>query len=548
MYDLDAKHRAKDRLDRLLAPLRSLARAWVGAAMLRQRDSDDLWLGLATHVADTGCWPARLTSKQSALLANDAVCWDLAFPEIFPGGFSVVLGNPPWDVVLPNTTDFVANYDPGILEARSRTERAEIEKKVLARPGVAAAFEAYREAFERTKRIAGRLYQHQRAGIGAGATGGNLDLFRLFAERAMDITAADGAIGVLMPSAFHANEGTTAIRQLYLKETTLQWLLSFENRRRIFDIDSRFKFDLIVAHRPGPTREFRCGFYLEHIDDATDPTKIMAYSVNFLAQTGGTPLELRGAIDLDIAETMYALTGRLGAWCASRHIRFGNDLHMTADSGHFRPAGTAELILHEGKTFHQYTDCWDTKPRYSVAADTIRSEAPRHQRLVFRDIARSNDERTMIACMAPPGTAFGHTATVEKTPWARTAADAFTLCALFNSFPFDWLVRQKTATHLSLYLLNGLPVPDLDVPFLAQAARELSSGRREVRAAWTMRAVIDAEIARQYGLTCDQYRHILASFSHRSHPHAPDLCLAAFDSAGNKSLHPARPTDRVLCR
>jgi hypothetical protein len=270
--------------------------------------------------------------------------------------------------------------------------------------------------------------------------------------------------------------------------------------------------------------------------------------VDFLAQTGGTPLELRSAIDLGIAETMYLQAGRLGAWCADRHIRFGNDLHMTADAAHFQPAGVAELILHEGKTFHQYTDCWDTKPRYSVAADTIRSQAPRHHRLVFRDIARSNDERTLIACMAPPGTAFGHTATVEKTPWARSLADALTLCALFNSFPFDWLVRQKTATHLSLYLLNGLPVPDLSAPFLVQATLELSTGRMESHAAWILRAEIDAQVARQYGLTRDQYLHILASFSHRSHPHAAGLCLAAFDIAENKSLHLASATDRVLCR
>ncbi len=335
---------------------------------------------------------------------------------------------------------------------------------------------------------------------------------------------------------------------MYLNGTTLQWLLSFENRRRHFDIDSRFKFDLIVARGPGPTREFRCGFYLESMDDITDPQKTLVYSVDFLTQTGGTPLELRSAVDLNIVETMYARCGRLGAWCASRHIRFGNDLHMTADSAHFQPAGAAELIVHEGKTFHQYTECWDAKPRYSVAADAIRSEAPRHQRLVFRDIARSNDERTMIACMASPGSAFGHTATVEKTPWARTAADVLTLCALFNSFPFDWLVRQKTATHLSLYLLDGLPVPDLDVPFTAQAALELSSGRMAGRPAWLLRAEIDAEVARQYGLTRDQYRHVLASFSHRSFPDAPELCLAAFDSAENKPLHPAGAIDRVLLR
>jgi hypothetical protein len=528
LFDLTTKQDVKLRLDRLLSPLRSLAQAWSGAAMLRRRDSDDIWLGLATHVADRGAWPATPTPGQAALMATESVAWDLQFPEVFPIGFSIVLGNPPWDVVLPNTKDFVAEYDPAILDARTRRERAAIGTAVLARPGVAASFELYREGFERMKRFARRVYRHQRATTGSVTTAGNLDLFRLFAERAMDLTAADGAIGMLMPSAFHANEGTTAIRRLYFRETTLQWLLSFENRRRIFDIDSRFKFDLIVAHRPGPTQAIRCGFYLDRIEDAADPEKIMTYPVEFLAQTGGTPLELRGTDDLVIAETMFAQRARLGPWCAARGIRFGNDLHMTADAGWFQPEGVAELVLHEGKTFHQYTDSWDTKPRYSVAADAINSDAARHHRLVFRDIARSNDERTMIACIASPGTAFGHTATVEKTPSARSFSDALTLCALFNSFPFDWLVRQKTATHLSLYLLDPLPVPELCGSFLAKAARDLSGGGR---IDWMLRARIDAEVARRYGLSRAQYAHVLGSFSHRSYPDAASLCLAAFDRA-----------------
>jgi hypothetical protein len=264
----------------------------------------------------------------------------------------------------------------------------------------------------------------------------------------------------------------------------------------------------------------------------------MTYPTEFLSQTGGTPLELRGNTDLRIAQTLYAQLGRLGQWCAARHIRFGNDLHMTADAACFQPTGAAALVLHEGKTFHQYTDRWDTKPRYSVATGALKSDAHSHHRLVFRDIARSNDERTMIACIAPPGTAFGHTATVEKTPWARDLADAFTLCALFNSFPFDWLVRQKTATHLSLYLLQGLPVPDLTPLFLAQAARELSAFGIWGPARWMLRAQVDAAIARQYHLTREQYRHILASFSHRSCPEAPSLCLAAFDDAA--------PVDKVV--
>jgi hypothetical protein len=417
-----------------------------------------------------------------------------------------------------------------------------IERSVLTRPGIAAAFQAYRAGFDRTKSVAQRLYAHQRAA-------GNLDLFHLFAERNIALASLDGAIGVLMPSAFHANEGTAGLRRLYRQETDLRWCLSFENRRRIFDIDSRFKFDVIVAHRPGPSGSMRCGFYLDRIEDADDPDKIMTYTQAFLDVTGLAPLELRGTADLQVAETFFAQPARLKAWCLDRHIRFGCDLHMTADAGCFQPRGAAPVIVHEGKTFHQYTDIWDAEPRYSVTLDALKppiAEATRHHRLVFRDIARSNDERTMIACIAPPGVVFGHTATVEKAPWSRPNADALVLCALFNSFPFDWLVRLKAATHLSLYILDAVPVPCFRTAacrFLTHAALLLSCNHTAYAGLWReyspgpmprssnalLCSRIDAIVANAYGLTRDQYDHVLRGFSHRSHPDAPVLCLAAFD-------------------
>jgi hypothetical protein len=357
-----------------------------------------------------------------------------------------------------------------------------------------------------------------------------------------------------MPSAFHANEGTTGVRHLYLQNAALAWCLSFENRRRVFDIDSRFKFDLIVAHRPGPTRSFRCGFYLDRIDDAEDPTKIMSYDRQFLSESGGvslTPLELRGNADLEIAKQLFAQGDRLGFWCADRHIRLGRDLHMTDDAHTFLRPGAGDLVLHEGKTFHRFTDTRDTVPRYSVASDTLRpaiAEGAQHYRLVFRDIAQATNERTMIACLAPPGVVFGHTATAEKAPWARANADALVLCALLNAFPFDWLVRQKAATHLSLYILEALPVPEfseMQRRFLAHAALRLSSNHAGFDALWReqiggnrettassapVRAQIDALVAGAYGLNRERYQHTLASFNHRSWPDAASLCLAAFDT------------------
>jgi hypothetical protein len=235
--------------------------------------------------------------------------------------------------------------------------------------------------------------------------------------------------------------------------------------------------------------------------------------------------------DQRIAERLYANPKRLGPWCEEHRIRFGNDLHMTSDSGLFLPPGQGNLVLHEGKTFHQFSPVRDTAPRYSVSSAALPpavTEASTHTRLVFRDIARSNDDRTMIACLAPPGCVFGHTATVEKTPWTRRPEDAALLCSVFNSFAFDWLIRLKAATHLSLYLLQDVPVPGFTPPeasFLAAAARELPSP--------VLRAEMDAVVARAYGLDRAGYAQILSGFPHRAWPDAPHACLAAWDTLTN---------------
>jgi hypothetical protein len=608
LADLGLKQESAIRLTASLAPLLNLARAWSGAVMRSARDSNDAWLDLAQKVAATGIWPDRLSQTQADLLETGraALSFDLRFPDVFrDGGFDVIAGNPPWGVLQPLTKDFVAAFDPAVLDAPTKAERAAIETRVLSDPRIAAGFNRYKSGFDQQKAIAKRLFRAQSTTLDGDVTGGNLDTYRLFAERAVQLCRPDGAIGLLLPSAFHANEGSSAIRRLYLDQTRWLACLSFENRRKMFDIDSRFKFALVVARRPGPTTTIECGFYLESLDDLRQPGRLLTYDRNFLETAGGaylTPLELRGAADLELARTLFRAPHRFDTWCRSRGFAFGCDLHMTADSAAFQRlapvegktaipadlhragdaapmrsrAGAQRLLLvadqegargghssrrllplHEGKTFHQYTDEWVTAPRYGVARETLSPttrQAATHDRLAFRDIARSSDERTTIAVLAPADTVFGHTANVERAPGHRSERDALLLCALMNSHVFDWLVRQKAAAHLSLFLLSSIPIPEIaasvrerlvdgairltcnHVGYSALWRRVSGCDRRgrwpivaNADARWRLRAEMDALIAHAYGLDRAQYQQVLAGFNYRSWPETPALCLAAFD-------------------
>jgi hypothetical protein len=167
--------------------------------------------------------------------------------------------------------------------------------------------------------------------------------------------------------------------------------------------------------------------------------------------------------------------------------------------------------------------------------------------LGFRDITSSVVERTAIFSLLP------RVGANHKTPLiflnnAPGVLDVACFLAVVNSLTFDYVARQKLGgTSMSYFILNQLPVlpPDAfsaaDIayivprvlelvytawdmqPFAADVLREQGSGVRgqgsgaavpppyvwdEERRA-TVRAELDARIARLYGLTRDELRYIL---------------------------------------
>ena len=181
--------------------------------------------------------------------------YDLTFAEVFypdgnlqnRQGFDVVLGNPPWDRMLPADKEFFAAYDFTILDAPTKRERSAIEKRLLADTEVAASHQSYINEFRDTEKVLKSIYSYQIAIVNGEKTIGKLDAFRVFMERNAQLLNSQGLTGVVVPSAFHANEGATGIRKLYLEKMSLKCCYSFENKRKIFEIHSSFKFAIVVV-------------------------------------------------------------------------------------------------------------------------------------------------------------------------------------------------------------------------------------------------------------------------------------------------------------
>ena len=311
--------------------------------------------------------------------------WELEFPDVFReegSGFHAMLGNPPWDIAKPKSQEFFSSIDPlyrsyGKQEALRRQtgyfgEDEEIERDWLDYNArfrgqsnfvtcAASPFgdpeendksqrrfavsrgkanlrlhDAWREARQRSRGYADTEHPFRHQGSA------DLNLYKLFLEQAHALLAAGGRLGFVVPSGLYSDQGTGALRDLFLERCAWEWLFGFENRAKLFPIDSRFKFNPVVVQKGGATASLRTVFMRRDLIDWEQAEEIaVPYSlgqVNQFSPKSRAILEIESQRDLEILEKIYANSVLLGDEGPSGWgIRYATEFHMTNDSKLFPP-------------------------------------------------------------------------------------------------------------------------------------------------------------------------------------------------------------------
>lgn len=599
IIDLEQKLLAKQNLDDALAPFKLLAAAWCGGVMLGERCNDDDYRALARAVAEGADFnevaATRDRLKEMIDRGKESVSYDLSFPEVYHPdatvdrhGFDVIVGNPPWDRIEINPQEFFGTVDFRVIDATSSEVRDQLIEQLSLDPAINERWQGIVDRIESEERVHDRLYSSQQIEVNGRLTLGRPDTYRLFVERWVYLAkSVHGRIGWLVPSSFHSNEGAAGIRNLYLDKTSVACCYSYENRQKLFEIDSRFKFDLLVSRLcTEGTTTFPAGFYLHDprfLFDIEDSDRRITLTTDIINLVGGaykTFPECRTKIDLALAISQSrTCTTSWGKWLSDHGIKtaFGVELHRNpAFNNRFDPLQPTSLVyktasnegwqrlpIVAGKSIFQYLDEYDSPPEtYVLCADAMATRHWRNSvkgyRLAFRMKAASTNERSMIAAIITPGFVCEQTLAVETAPLDRPDKNALLTLAIVNSFVIDWQVRQRITTSLSNYILAPIPLPDFSIceNFLVHSALRLTCNHMGYAALWTEQmgevwrettpnqswpiieteldrlsvcAYIDAVVAHAVGLDHEQYRHVLAAFSHRSYPQSPNLCLTAFD-------------------
>ncbi|MGH8880421.1 MAG: Eco57I restriction-modification methylase domain-containing protein, partial [Stackebrandtia sp.] len=281
--------------------------------------------------------------------------WHLEFPGIFTvpesgtadidpttgwqGGFSCVVGNPPWErVKIQDKEFFTAVGRTDIADSKTAAIRARMIN-ALGEEDPPSLHNAYRAALRKSDGTSHLLLRSGRYPL----TGhGDVNTYSVFAETFRTITAPTGAAGILTPTGLATDKTTAPFFADTLDGKRLLAFYDFENEAKIFaSVDHRVRFAVTaIAGTDRIAIRTRFAFLTRHLADVPErrfelaPDEVLAMNPN----TGTLPM-FRTRIDADITLGIYRRHPVLvrdgvadgNPW----NLSFGTLFHMTNDSSLF---------------------------------------------------------------------------------------------------------------------------------------------------------------------------------------------------------------------
>ncbi|MGP4107927.1 Eco57I restriction-modification methylase domain-containing protein [Virgibacillus sp. L01] len=427
--------------------------------------------------------------------------WQVSFKNVYKNsdGFDGVIGNPPWNKVKAHLKEFFVHYDLTIKGMQGKALKKYVEEKLLSQEYYKKLWNDHKKEVSRYSKAVNNSpqFQHQAYVINGRKQGGDRDLYKYFLELAYNLTCEKGYVGYIIPGAFTQSEGTTGMRELLFNQNNIQLLFTVENRDKIFPIDSRYKYALLIFKKFKTTEtDIKCRFMLRSLEEVNnclknnDLLKIPSDLIEQLSPNYKTLPDIKSQYEVDLLKKIYKvhpLINSTDGW----KIQFNRELDMTNDSNLFVHKESINegfhdyYPLYEGRMLNQFDFAakkylfgegrqakwqdlsWDSKkilPHFYVPKNEVdkKNIEANKARPGYCDIAGQTNERAVQTALIPGYNVAGNKVpTVRLTP--NDIAHNLLWIALTNSFVFDWLMRLRMSTTINFFHWNQLPLPLIDI-------------------------------------------------------------------------------------
>jgi hypothetical protein len=492
-------------------------------------------------------------------------------------GFDGIVSNPPWEVLKPMQKEFaeIGKYSMDILDFKKWFKnklKTDLEFK--------QAWENYSGFYKTYNQFLKNKLKYQ--GIG------DINFYKLFIERDLQLIKPDGILNILVPSGIQTDKGCTELRKLLIQQNTLRELYSFENRgyfkeedaehkTKIFpDVDNRFKFSILRTQKTTNSAEYDFNglFYLHNPNELYKNKPIILNSevISHFSPNNFSIMEFKSDRDYQLCRKIKGKHQLLG----KTEYKLRTEFHMTSDSNLFMDRKSIKrLPLIEGKVIHQFDSNFNI-PRYFIDENEAREnliakeirrikkelkskltfddfeknnfklEYETHK-LVYRDVARSTDERTLIATLLPKKVFTGNTLNhIINITYAKhddeiiqqitDTTELLVLMALLNSLVLNFYIRNKISAHTGFYYVYELPIPKaskklkqqiIEKAFTLLYAKSKSELYEDLRQELKLapinpealdliqiRAELEVIIAKLYGLNQEEWNYLSSSFTY----------------------------------
>lgn len=438
--------------------------------------------------------------------------WHVEFPDVFgkeDPGFDCVLGNPPWEVSNLIEKEFFMEKDQSIVKALKGSDRKKLIHELYTRnPQLLAEYISKMRDINNSNnilRVSGRFRL---------TAVGKLNSYALFSEHNWNIVNSHGFAGIIVPTGIATDSSTSDFFSNLVTTQSLESLYDFENRKKWFPIDSRYKFCLLTINGKNvKPSSIDFAYYLQTIEDLANPNRHITLKTDEIIlinpNTKNCPI-FRNRIDADIIKSIYKKIPVLidentddgNMW----DISFKQGLfNMTSDSESFHTMKKLEelgfelngnvfindsksfLPLYEGKMFmpydHRFANVIVTEnvirsgqpdsiknddkidpelypiPRYWVDTNDviIRAKAKHFWFIGFKNVTSPTNERTGLFSILPYA-GFGHSIPLIFFDNVESTCICCFLSNL-NSFIFDYVVRNKMGgVNFTYHIVKQLPV------------------------------------------------------------------------------------------
>ncbi|MFG6083639.1 DNA methyltransferase [Paracoccus litorisediminis] len=493
--------------------------------------------------------------------------WPLTFPDVLieRGGFDVVLGNPPWDVVQLGEKEYFESRVPEIATLKGAARKKAISGLAQSHPEIFAEFAKDKRQFESANefaRAAGRFDLTAR---------GKINTYALFAELFLNLTRKGGRSGLIVQSGITTDATTADFFSHLVESGQLISSLGFDNARRLFpSVHPDTPFVLLTMGTSTEAVNFTS--YILAVDELEDKRRHYSLTSAEIARinpnTKTAPV-FRSKRDAELTASIYnrvpvLYDEREKRWAiptqlvqnffsgsnAKDQLAFEAAASLPTDGSD--PVYRGSMVWHfnhrvstfdpEAGIFRSLNKNELAEPNFEVRSDKYVAKSELISRFEvrgwqkdwfcgWRDITNATNERTVVSAIVPYAAADDTFSVILPDDGALAAV---MIVATLNTLVVDFCAQQKVGgTHIRKFTLQQFPIlppqaySEADLAFIVPRVLELSYTSHSMAPfardlgyegepfAWDedrraqLRAELDAWYALAYGLTRDELRYVL---------------------------------------